>query len=493
MKRTGIEKKTRTSIMIIIILMVCTSVITYYLVLNVFKYNKNISTMNTARVLTNEVMSYIEENYENISKDISSVIKNENSASKSTYDKFSEVIQNEINKINSKISIIDNNGRIVFHSENKNILKDKVIVNIKETINYDMSFQSENPKYVRFSLPIVVGNKHIADSVFQMPYDEIIKDKPSRYILYSFIPLIIGLILIVIIMLYLKLRISKDILNPLKELNKAADEISKGNLENKIKYNDSTELSKFCGNFEFMRDELKNSMEQQEKLTKAHKELIACISHDLRTPIASIKAYVDGIQDGIANDPIRLEKYLSVIGRKTESLSKLIEDLFQYSQTELGELKINMKEQYSGSLLNRIIHPIKIELNKSSVNFYVDEDIPNVLVNVDSLRIEQVIMNLIQNAKKYTADGGSIYFSTAVEERYLKIIIRDTGIGISPEDLLMIFDRFYRGEKSRSRDYGGAGLGLAICKHIVEAHGGEIYAESVLDKGSTFYFTIPKA
>lgn len=492
MKKTGIESKTKTSFCLVICILISTIIISYILSIKTYRYNKNIPTVNNARVLTNEIINYIEGNYEDI--------YNENNYSKNSIDNISEskqkdfyyMISESLKKINCKMKVIDIYGKVIFDSEDDDISSKEVYTSIKNNIGYDMSFKSENPEDIKVSLPVVVGDEQRANAVFIIPYDEIMEGTGLRDISCSFIPIIIGFIISTAILVNLKIRISKDIIMPLNELNKAADEFAKGNLDNKIKYNDSTELSKFCGNFEFMRDEFKNSIQQQRELEKAHRELIACISHDLRTPISSIKAYVEGIRDGIAKDPIKLQKYLSIIGKKTDSLSKLINDLFQYSQAEIGELKMKMEEQYSRDLLHRILYPIKIELKNSPLNLYIEERMPNVLIKIDALRLEQVITNLIQNSKKYTPSEGSVYFSVSVDEEFLKITIKDTGIGISPQDLPFIFDRFYRGEKSRSRDYGGAGLGLSICKHIIEAHGGKIYVESMMDKGSVFSFTIPK-
>lgn len=436
--------------------------------------NKEIYTMNGERILTSSVTTYVENRFVQ-GKEIS-------------YRDISE----ELKRINLELSIIDLSGNVVFDSKNKGNLSKTLKVDIKSSIAYDNSFELSNPGFVRFSLPIVVEGQQIGNTVFTGKNRSITQNILIKDTVYALLPMTIGFMLIIIFWLVLNHNTSKKVLYPIKELNEAAENIAAGNLDKKIKYNNDSELGQFCSSFEFMRDELKASLDKQKELEKSRMELIACISHDLRTPIASIKAYVEGLQSGVAKDPATVKKYISVIAKKTESLIKLINDLFQHSQAELGELKINLSECYSAITLNKIVQPISMELKASGIQFKVQEEFPEILINVDVIRLEQVIMNLIENAKKYTAQGGKISFSVELEGKFIEITVNDNGCGISPRDLPFIFDRFYRGEKSRSRDYGGAGLGLSICKYIIEAHGGNISVESKLGEGSTFSFTLPK-
>ena len=436
--------------------------------------NKKMYTMNSERVLTNNIIIYVESRFthgEAIDyKDISQ----------------------ELKRINLELSVIDLSGDVVFNSKDKGIINKILKVDIKNTIAYDNSFELANPGFIRFSLPIVIAGKQIGNLVFTGENKNITQNQLIKVTLYALVPMVIGFILIIILLGVLNYNTTKVVLYPIKELNEIAENIASGNLDKKIKYTNDSELGQFCSSFEFMRDELKASLEKQKRLEKSRMELVACISHDLRTPIASIKAYVEGLQSGIAKDAVTVDKYIAVIAKKTESLIKLINDLFQHSQAELGELKIDLCECYSANILNKIAQAISLELKESRIQFRAQEKFPEVLINVDVMRLEQVIMNLIENAKKYTLKGGKIFLSVEVDNKFIKIIVKDTGCGISPRDLPFIFDKFYRGEKSRSRDYGGAGLGLAISKYIVEAHGGTISVESKLEEGSTFSFTIPK-
>jgi signal transduction histidine kinase len=433
--------------------------------------------MNNERVLSNEIVSYIERNY---------------SQRLGRNEEFLKYVNKALANINSELKLIDVSGKLIFDSEDESISYAETYADIKNSIAYDKSFSSDNPSSIRFSIPIIIDKQQVGNAAFTLRGKSLMGDIFWKKSLLGLLPIFIGIIVILLLFFIIYNSILRDILLPISDLNESAESIAAGNLDKKIKYNDNSELGSFCSSFEFMRDELKTSLEKQQKLEQSRKELVACISHDLRTPIASIKAYVEGLQDGIAKDKEKVDKYVAVIAKKTESLVKLINDLFQHSQAELGELNMQMKECYSAALLNKIVQPISLEFKNSSINFFILHTIPDILVSVDSIRLEQVIMNLIQNAKKYTPEGGSIYFSARIDGEFLVITVKDTGWGISPRDLPFIFEKFYRGEKSRSRDYGGSGLGLSICKYIVEAHGGSIYVESNLEEGSKFSFTIPK-
>lgn len=472
--RMGLRSRLIAAFILIISIPVLTGVATY--VLMAVKFNdKGHLTVNTIRVLTNGIMLHVERNYHSVDKQ-----------------EFFQDIEPKLLKIGSKLRIIDVSGRVVYDSEDRGVYGRKLYVNIRDSIQYDANFQSGNLGFVRIALPVIVQDKLAANAVFVIPSQYIVEGLNPETLAVMLSPVVFGLLCFVLLMLLLTWKLSRDILVPLEGLNKAAGEIARGNLEVEIRYPKESEVGKFCRAFDSMRQELKDSLERQATYESAHKELIASISHDLRTPTASIKAYVEGLQDGIAKDPAAMSRYLSVIRKKVDAVSGLIEDLFEHSQAELGKLRMNMAEQYSRKLLNDILEPVKVQFEKSHVTFSVEGELPDMLIHVDAIRLEQVILNLITNAAKYTPEGGHITFRAADEDQCLYASNTDTGMGISQEDMPHIFESFYRGDKSRSRSSGGAGLGLSICKYIVEAHGGRIFVRSTPDRGSTFAFTIPK-
>ncbi|PYI53394.1 sensor histidine kinase [Paenibacillus flagellatus] len=304
---------------------------------------------------------------------------------------------------------------------------------------------------------------------------------------------LIGILLMAfVICAYLLVRvITRRILLPLKELNAAAEQIMNGNLDVEIRNRYHDEMGRFCSAFDVMRARLKESLDRQAAYERSRNELIANISHDLRTPITSIRGYVEGLQDGIARDEQKVARYLTVIKNKTDLLDRLIEDLFQFSQLESGQLVMDIREQDSREFLEAMIAPFEMELHDTAIVLNVERPFPSRPIQVDRDRMAQVFENIIENAKKYAGNSAEVTISTRDEADCIRIVIRDNGIGISEEDTPYLFERFYRGEKSRSRAFGGAGLGLAICKRIVEEHGGHIGVQSKPGSGAEFFLTLP--
>lgn len=285
--------------------------------------------------------------------------------------------------------------------------------------------------------------------------------------------------------------IARSILTPLDELHKATKKIIAGDLSYEIGYKKENEMGRYCQAFNQLRLQLKESLEKQAALEKSRKELIASISHDLRTPISSIRGYVEGLEDGIVHDRERFNRYITVIKNKTESLDKQIESLFQYSQLELSGGAHDLCKRNSEELLRTILEPYELEFADCNIRLEIVRPFPTVEILANENGILQVFDNLISNAKRYVGENGVITIQANTDDRYLTISVSDNGSGIAPEDLPHIFEHFYRAEKSRSRNYGGAGLGLAICKRVIEDHGGGIWVESILKTITTFSFTIP--
>ncbi|MEF3305680.1 sensor histidine kinase [Paenibacillus sp. GYB003] len=295
-----------------------------------------------------------------------------------------------------------------------------------------------------------------------------------------------------VICAYLLARvITRRILLPLKELNAAAEQIMNGNLDVEIRNRYHDEMGRFCSAFDIMRARLKESLDRQAAYERSRNELIANISHDLRTPITSIRGYVEGLQDGIARDEQKVARYLAVIKNKTDLLDRLIEDLFQFSQLESGQLVMDLRELDSREFLEAMMAPFEMEFHDTAVVLTVERPFPSRPIQVDRDRMAQVFENIIENAKKYAGNPAEVTVSTRDEADRIRIVIRDNGVGISEEDIPYLFERFYRGEKSRSRAFGGTGLGLAICKRIVEGHGGHIGVQSKPGAGAEFYLTLP--
>ncbi len=407
------------------------------------------------------------------------------------YDRFSKIVDPLLEE-HERLQILDHESRVLFDSKSReNSLSRKqlnaaVLAGLQED-------HTQDPDIQKSSYPVVVEGQVLATAVMSFDLTEMVSQEVIYRILFSVITgLVIGLALLVLLIYYFSRIISGGILVPLKELGQATDSISRGDLDFEISYRKDDELGRLCRAFDTMRQDLKESLEKQEAYDRSRKELVAVISHDLRTPIASIKGYVEGLQDGIVKDPEMFQRYLAVIRDKTSKLDHLIDDLFQYSQLELGNLSMELKEVDSRLMLENILETAEFDFAGHPVELVVKRPLPSVKIMADEHRISQVIDNILQNAMRYVeGEKGKVVVEAEIKVSLLRIQIRDNGAGIPEEDLPHLFDRFYRREKSRSKDYGGIGLGLAICRHIVEEHGGKIWAESRLGEGTSFTFTLP--
>lgn len=227
------------------------------------------------------------------------------------------------------------------------------------------------------------------------------------------------------------------------------------------------------------------------RLEKIRKDFIINISHELRTPIASCRAIVETLQNGAITDESVAGSFLKKMSIEIDKMTQMVNELSELSRIESGELPIHLKPVNLASVIERAVERLRIQAERGHlvINVHVPHNTPMAMA--DEARIEQVLVNLIHNAIKFTPAGGRITVSSSATENYVMVSVSDTGIGIPADDLPRIFERFYKVDRSRSS--GGTGLGLAISKHIVRAHGGTIQVESQEGKGSTFTFSLPIA
>lgn len=439
-------------------------------------YKKSLQAVpvfNYVRVKANPALNVIKSNYDKIYN----------------YEDFHNSIRKELENISASLLIIDISGVILYDNKDKSKVNQKV--NIEKTVHYDAEFESENPDYAAFAFPVMLNGTQVANAVFSMPVKDIFSSNNTNIILV-YAPIYAGTVFVFLVLLILYKSISNRVIKPLSTLNTAIPDILKGNLETKLENFSEGEVGEFTRAFDLMRVELKDAQQRKERLERERKELVAKISHDIKTPLSYIKAYAEGIRDGIASDPEDSRRYLNIIIEKTNGLTSLVNDLLNHSIQDLGNLRINLEERYSRQLILDIVEPLRFKLAGSSKKLEIDGDIPDVLIMVDAARFEQVFVNLVNNAEKYAAVDEKIVIKAQLEDDCLLISISDNGRGIPPEELPFIFDSFYRGEQFRKSGIEGSGLGLSICKYIIEQHGGNIIAQSIPGKGSIFSFTIPK-
>lgn len=225
------------------------------------------------------------------------------------------------------------------------------------------------------------------------------------------------------------------------------------------------------------------------RLETVRRDFISNLSHELRTPLASLKALTETLQDGALEDPPAAHRFIDQIQIEVDALSQMVTELLELSRIESGRLSLDLKPVSPCDLLDSAAKRMALQAERASLRLRVEcqGDLPKV--NIDLQRLEQVLVNLIHNAVKFTRPGGEVILLAEADNVLIRFAVRDTGIGIPADDVSRIFERFYRVDKSRTGS--GTGLGLSIAKHIVEAHQGRIWVESVEGQGSTFSFSIP--
>ena len=225
------------------------------------------------------------------------------------------------------------------------------------------------------------------------------------------------------------------------------------------------------------------------RLETVRRDFVSNLSHELRTPLASLKALTETLQDGALDDPPAARRFTDQIQTEVDALTQMATELLELSRIESGRLTLDLTPVAPSDLLSSASRRMQLQVERAGLSLRVEcgKDLPNV--KIDSQRLEQVLVNLIHNAVKFTKPGGEVVLGAEAGIGEVRFAVRDTGIGIPVEDIPRIFERFYRVDKSRTGS--GTGLGLSIARHILEAHGGKIWAESVEDQGSSFFFSIP--
>lgn len=329
----------------------------------------------------------------------------------------------------------------------------------------------------------------------------------GRIILVSFIGMLLpgikvvltelaaAIILIMIsVALLMMVWIYGTILRRLNELKKAANEIKKGNLDYELKVTGADEIGELCQDFEEMRHKLKDTAEESVRSETESKELISNISHDLKTPITAIKGYVEGIMDGVASSPEKLDKYIRTIYVKANDMDKLIDELTIYSKIDTNRIPYTFSKIDISNYFDDCINELGIELESKGIMLNFSNFLEgSVVVIADSEQLKRVINNIISNSVKYMDKSkGIINVRLRDVGDYVQIEIEDNGKGIAARDMPYIFDRFYRADSSRNSAQGGSGIGLAIVKKIIEDHGGNIWASSKEGVGTVMYFVLRK-
>lgn len=306
-----------------------------------------------------------------------------------------------------------------------------------------------------------------------------------------------GLAVIIIILtgMILAGTLSKKIIAPLNALRQAAKEIESGDLDKPVGFTSQDELGQVCGDFDNMRLRLKQSVQLQKKYEEDRKELIAGISHDLSTPLTTIKGYTSGLLEGIANTPEKQEHYLRTIYDTACNMDKLVDSLFLFSKLDLGRIPFHIETVDLVGYFKDYCFEMQNQLNERNVHLdFVNHCTGKAEVQIDRVQFHRVLSNLIDNSVKYKKEGpGKIEITIKEEQQDFCIQFADNGYGVSNSEAEKIFDSFYRTDPARSNVAKGSGLGLAITKQIVEQMDGHIYAKGRLNAGLTISIVLPKS
>ncbi len=302
------------------------------------------------------------------------------------------------------------------------------------------------------------------------------------------------LLLLVVTLGFLNYVVSRSIIKPITMLKHGIERMKAGDLNFQLHTCSNDEVGQLTQSFEEMRKKLKESIEIQVQYEENRKELLSNISHDLKTPITSIIGYVEGIRDGVANTPEKVDKYLTTVYTKAKDLNAIIDELFLFSKLDLQREPFTFESVDLLQYLKDYIEELHLDLGDQGIEvlFSSSRTHPSY-VKADRDKLKRVLSNLVNNSVKYMdKESKQIIISLLDEESTVTVQVTDNGSGISSTALPFIFERFYRVEQSRNKRTGGSGLGLAIAKQIIQGHGGSISAVSEIGEGTTVFFSLLK-
>ncbi len=290
--------------------------------------------------------------------------------------------------------------------------------------------------------------------------------------------------------------LSSSITQALQNLVQGAERLSEGDFTTRVDPVGRNEVAQLAQSFNTMVARLETALERERSLETARRNLVAWASHDLRTPLASLRAMIDALADGVVEDKETVARYLAQSQNEIGRMSKLIDDLFELAQLDAGHLDLAWDSNSLADLISDTLEGFSARAKAQNIHLSgsVSPHVDPVWMASD--KISRVLHNLLENALRHTPQGGEVRLQAELENGSVLVQVQDNGRGIEPDDLPHIFDRFFRGERSRSREGqtgGGAGLGLAIAKGLVEAHGGRIWVESSPEQGTVLSFALPKA
>ncbi len=395
--------------------------------------------------------------------------------------------------LNLRITVIDKHGKVLADSERDA----RSMENHGDRAEFIEAIEKGLGESTRFSHTLNYPMKYVAVRVtdgeevvgvvrIAVPLSEVQLELRQLYKVA-----IIGAIAAICIAGIIAYVMARGISLPIRQMKEVADAIAKGQFDKKSSIRGKDELAELAQSLNAMSDELKLKIERLKYLDNVRTDFVANVSHELKTPLTSIRGFVETLEDGAINDSNNARRFLAIIKKHAQRLGNIIDDLLRLSELESGS-RIEMAELDLKGLIDEAVSGFGHALAVKQQMLSVETSGGDFTVRGDKDKLEQVFVNLVDNAIKYTKEGGRIKIQLAQTDGSVIVTVEDNGIGIPKEDVERVFERFYRVDKAHSRELGGTGLGLSIAKHIVSAHNGKIRIESEVNKGTKVLVTLPK-
>ena len=294
-----------------------------------------------------------------------------------------------------------------------------------------------------------------------------------------------------IISVFLSLLLAKTMIAPIQDLTRAAEKVAGGDFTGKVDNESKDEIGVLTRTFNDMAVQLEDTLSDLKKSEQMRREFVANVSHELRTPITSVKSYAETLEGEPEMPEETRQRFLGVILNESDRMTKIVQDLLTLSRFDAGSIEFSFDYCSFEKSVKDVYNATRMEAQAHGHEFSLELEIPLPKIRGDKARVEQVLMNMVSNAIKYTKDGGRISMTAGWKDSEVWCTVKDNGIGIPQEDAAKVFDRFYRVDKARSRESGGTGLGLSIAHEIVVRHGGRIDLQSRLGKGTRITVWLP--
>ncbi len=376
--------------------------------------------------------------------------------------------------------LTDNNGRVRLQNpaQYKDVLSGNVPL-VKEMGDFYGLFKDTNVSWLTIEKPFVYDGKVLGAVYLHTPVPEVQRARSSVFKFFMF-AVAISIIISIVLVYIFSLRLSR----PLKKINSAANKIASGNFDERLDISSEDEIGELAKSFNNMAGELQN-------LENMRRGFIANVSHELRTPMTSIHGFIEGILDGTI-PPEKEKEYLFIVRDEIRRLNRLTTDLLDLARMESGEVSIKPVDFNINELIRRCIIKLENFITQKDIDVEASFEEEDMYVKADIDSIERVLINLMHNAVKFVRQNGKIRVSTSRYRGKILVSVEDNGIGIDKNEIDLIWERFYKSDKSRSKEKGGTGLGLAIVRNIINDHSQEIWVESDVGMGTKFYFTLDK-